>query len=317
MTRYAVGLGSNIGDRLGHLQRACAGLAGLGTNLIVASLYESGPVGGPDQDPYLNSVVVLDSTLAPGELLVGIHEIEQQEGRERKVHWGPRTLDLDIVSSDGPPTASEELTVPHPRAAEREFVLRPLAELWPEAPVAPDLTASGALVGVEPQGVDLLARDWLAPRPLWPAYALVAGQFALMLMVAVVLWLDGTLPQGEVTVTGVVGAALVLIGLGLALVAARRLGVSLSAVPVPRPGSRLVTDGPFRHARHPIYGGISLAAIGASLVLDSLWGVTMSLVLLVFFWFKSSYEERQLRIRFADYRAYRERVARRLIPLVI
>lgn len=316
MTRYAVGLGSNIGDRLGHMQRACAALAGLGTDLSIAPLYESAPVGGPDQDPYLNSVVVLESDLAPGELLDRLHEIEHEEGRERKTHWGPRTLDLDIVSTDGSPISTEVLTVPHPRASEREFVLRPLVEVWPEAPVAKDLTAAGALAGMEPQDVDLLARVWLPPRPLWPAYALVAGQFILMLTVAVVIWLDGTLPR-EATVTGVLGAALVLLGLGLALAAARRLGVSLSAVPVPRPGAHLVTGGPFRAARHPIYGGISLAAIGTGLAFDSLWGMVMSLILLVFFWFKSSYEERQLRIQFADYRAYRGRVTRRLIPGVL
>ncbi|MGH3649174.1 MAG: 2-amino-4-hydroxy-6-hydroxymethyldihydropteridine diphosphokinase [Acidimicrobiia bacterium] len=317
MTRYAVGLGSNVGDRLGHIQRARAGLDELGTSVIVSPLYESAPVGGPDQDPYLNAVAVLDSNLTPDELLARLHDIEHQEGREREVHWGPRTLDLDIVSSDNPPIDTEDLTVPHPRAVEREFVLRPLVEVWPEAPVAPGVAASDALTGVGAQGVDLLARSWGPQRPTWPGFALVGGQIALILALAVTLALDAEIPENGVTVSLVAGAASALLGLGLALAAVLRLGDSLTASPIPLPNSSMVDSGPYRHVRHPIYGGISLMAIGASLMLDSLWGMAVSLVLLAYLWVKSSYEERQLRMRYAGYRGYRERVTKRLIPMLL
>lgn len=316
MTRYAIGLGSNIGDRLGYLQRACAGLAALGSDLTVSPLYESAPVGGPEQDPYLNAVAVLETDLSPRQLLANLHELEQEAGRTREVRWGPRTLDLDIVALDGPPVSHPELTVPHPRAPEREFVLRPLADVWPEAPVAPGMSAEQALSGSTPQAVDLLSRQWLGPNPDRTANFLVAGQLVLILVIAVVIWVDGELPGG-VTVAQVVGWVLVVAGLALAVIAAVRLGASLTPSPTPRPGAVLVTDGPFAHARHPIYGGIILMALGASVVFATLWGLAASLVLLSYLWWKSSYEERQLRMCFPGYTAYADKVTRRLIPLVL
>ncbi len=152
MTRYAIGLGSNLGDRLAHLRFAFEGLGELGWVGAVSSLYESAPVGGPAQDPFLNAVVIVESDLDPLVLLDRLQEIENQTGRVRRTRWGPRTLDLDIVSSDGDLVSEEALDIPHPRAAEREFVLRPLAEVWPQARVAPDTPASEALRTVDNHG---------------------------------------------------------------------------------------------------------------------------------------------------------------------
>lgn len=316
MTRYAIGLGSNVGDRLAHLERAHAALSRIGTGMVVSSLYETAPVGGPEQGPYLNAVVVVDSDVDAFDLLARLHEIEQQEGREREVRWGPRTLDLDIVASDGPPIHTPQMTVPHPRAAEREFVLRPLVEVWPEVSVSDGLSASVALEQVGDQDVDLLARRWLPPRPRLPARALVAGQIAILALLITVLWLEGSLPDG-VTVSALMGAALALFGVGLALDASRRLSPSLTMSPLPRSEARLVTSGSYGLVRHPIYGGIVLMAIGAGLVLGSLSALAVSLMLLAYLWVKADYEERRLRMHFADYRSYREKVRSRLIPLVL
>ena len=160
MTRYAIALGSNVGRRLQHLQAAVKSLSSLGRIAGVSSLYETAPVGGPAQGPYLNAVVRVDTDLSPEALLDQLHEIEDRRGREGVTRWGPRTLDLDIVASDGPIVTDPELTVPHPRALERRFVLEPLVEVWPEVLVAAGLTASAALAKVGDQTVRLMARRW-------------------------------------------------------------------------------------------------------------------------------------------------------------
>ena len=101
MTRFAIALGSNEGARLDHLRRAVAELEDLGSVEAVSGVYETDPVGGPAQDPFLNAVAVLDTVSEPQDLLVSLHQIEAAHDRAREVRWGPRTLDLDIVSSDG------------------------------------------------------------------------------------------------------------------------------------------------------------------------------------------------------------------------
>lgn len=317
MTRYAVGLGSNLGDRLGHLVAACAEIGAGKWPWFASPVYETAPVGGPEQDPFLNAVVVVDSDLQPREMLGLLQQIEQRHGRERTVRWGPRTLDLDIVAMEGGPHVDEVLTVPHPRAHERGFVLRPLVDVWPEVDVGDGLSAADALATVGDDDVTLLARDWVPPIPRWPGHALVAGQFALILTTALAFAADGTLPAGEVTVIRVLGAVLAMTGVVFAFIASRRLGPAMTPSPVPKQGSELVMSGPYRYVRHPIYGGLSLLMIGTALFLDSAVGLGVAILLLPFFWFKSSYEERQLRMRFAGYKAYRDVVHRRLIPFVI
>ena len=165
MTRFAIALGSNHGARLDNLRRAVAELERLGSVEAVSGVYETEPVGGPAQDPYLNAVAVLDTTAEPQDLLAGLHRIEADHGRVREVRWGPRTLDLDIVASDGGPVRTSDLEIPHPRAAERRFVLEPLCDVWPEAMVGEGLTATAARALVSDQGVALLAARWLEEEP--------------------------------------------------------------------------------------------------------------------------------------------------------
>lgn len=125
-----IALGSNLGDREEHLRFAVENLVGL---RAVSGLYETDPIGGPDdQGPYLNMVAEVETRLDPFALLAMCRRIEAGAGRERKVRWGPRTLDLDVLLYEGVRIESDELTVPHPRMAERRFVLAPLAEIAPD-----------------------------------------------------------------------------------------------------------------------------------------------------------------------------------------
>ena len=133
MPRAAIGLGSNLGDRSRHLSDAITSLGQLGTVVRVASLYETAPIGGPEQGRYLNTVVVIDTELTPQALLEGCLEIERAAGRKRGERWGPRTLDLDLLLHGNQAINEPGLTVPHPRMTERRFVLDPLLEAWPDA----------------------------------------------------------------------------------------------------------------------------------------------------------------------------------------
>lgn len=124
-----VALGSNLGDRRDHLRFAVMNLPGV---RAISPVYETDPVGGPDdQGPYLNLVVELETRMNPFELLECCRRIEQGAGRERKVRWGPRTLDVDVLLYDDVSIGSEELTIPHPRMWERRFVLAPLYDIAP------------------------------------------------------------------------------------------------------------------------------------------------------------------------------------------
>jgi len=148
--RAFIALGSNLGDREGYLRGA---LAELGTVVAESQVYETDPVGGPDeQGPYLNMVVEVETTLDPFAMLRRCRRIEAEAMRQRVVRWGPRTLDVDMILYEGVTIQSEELTLPHPRFAERRFVLAPLAEIAPE--VCPDgWDESLPPAGVHPRGV--------------------------------------------------------------------------------------------------------------------------------------------------------------------
>lgn len=317
MTKYAIGLGGNLGNRLGNLRLGITGIRELGSVERISNLYETAPVGGPEQPPYLNAVLVLGSDLDPHELLSGLNTIEAEAGRERKERWGARTLDLDLLVMSEGSVDTTDLVVPHPRASEREFVLRPLVDVWPDAPVGPDLDARGALERLEPQGVEEVSIRWVEDRKPRLGMLFVTIQFVWFLGVALALAWDGTLPEGSGDVFRIGGAVMAFIGGGMAFVSLRRLGDSLTALPEPKADGTLIEHGPYRYARHPIYGGVSLFLIGTALIVDSLLGTLLSLGLLPFFYMKSTYEERQLRIIYPGYRAYRERVSRRLIPFII
>ena len=126
-----VALGSNVGDRDAHLAEARRALAALPESRIVAAtaVEETAPIGPVEQQPYLNQMVALETTLAPLALLDRLLEIERAAGRVRTIRWGPRTLDLDIVLFETQTVAHERLTVPHPELPRRDFWQRELAEL--------------------------------------------------------------------------------------------------------------------------------------------------------------------------------------------
>lgn len=133
MTRVAIGLGSNLSDRLAQLRLAKAALAALAPVRASSRVYETEPVGGPDQPRYLNAVALVDWEGSLEALLDGLLEIERGMGRVRRERWGPRTIDLDILLAEGIAVHGERLTVPHPHLAERAFALVPLLEVWPDA----------------------------------------------------------------------------------------------------------------------------------------------------------------------------------------
>ena len=138
--RAYIGLGGNVGDRASNLERAVAAL-GADPDLDVvrvSTVRETEPVGYLDQPPFLNGVVAVETTLPPRELLERLLAIERALGRDRTgPRFGPRTIDLDLLLYGAETLEEPGLTVPHPRLAERRFVLEPLAELDPEL-VLPD-----------------------------------------------------------------------------------------------------------------------------------------------------------------------------------
>ena len=135
MALVYLGLGSNLGDREKNLDAARQALAQLRGSVLIrnAPLYETPPVGGPSgQDKYLNSASLMETSLRPHEFLREIQAVERGVGRIREnetVRWGPRVIDIDILFWDDAVFDGEELAVPHPRMAERAFVLLPMADL--------------------------------------------------------------------------------------------------------------------------------------------------------------------------------------------
>ncbi|HET9931831.1 MAG TPA: 2-amino-4-hydroxy-6-hydroxymethyldihydropteridine diphosphokinase, partial [Polyangiaceae bacterium] len=127
-----VGLGSNLGDRIETLRRAVRALAEFAEVRAVSYTYETPPLGPPQPD-FMNAAVRLHARLSPTELLARLLEIERAEGRERRVRWGPRTLDLDILWIFGRSVAEPHLVVPHAELKKRAFALLPLLDVAPEA----------------------------------------------------------------------------------------------------------------------------------------------------------------------------------------
>jgi 2-amino-4-hydroxy-6-hydroxymethyldihydropteridine diphosphokinase len=135
MTAVVLALGSNLGDRQDILQGAVDAIVGLpGVRVTAVSpVYETVPVGGPAQPDYLNAIVLADAARPARELLDRLHEIEAAFDRVRVVRWGPRTLDIDVIDFGGERSDDPELTLPHPRAHERAFVLGPWRDVDPDA----------------------------------------------------------------------------------------------------------------------------------------------------------------------------------------
>lgn len=141
---WYLGLGSNVGDRAGFVRRAVCRL-GETPGIVVqatSSLFETDPWGETNQEPFLNAVVRVATTLGPHELLAEAKRIERELGRRPRRHWGPREIDIDLLLSGDLRIETPELTVPHPHLRERQFVLVPLVELDPNLQLPDGSTVS-------------------------------------------------------------------------------------------------------------------------------------------------------------------------------
>jgi 2-amino-4-hydroxy-6-hydroxymethyldihydropteridine diphosphokinase len=156
--RAVLSVGSNLGGRLGTLQGCVQAIGGLPETdvLAISPVYETAPVGGPAQPDYLNAVLIAATGLAPLDLLAGTKRIEADFGRirvEGSGRFGPRTLDIDIISYDDQISDDPMLTLPHPRAHERAFVLAPWHDLDPAASLPGRGPVAALLAGLDLAGV--------------------------------------------------------------------------------------------------------------------------------------------------------------------
>ena len=160
--RAVLALGSNLGESESTIERAVVDLREAGMRILrVSPLYRTAPVGGPAGQPdYVNAVIEVSTSLRPYEVLKLCNAVEAAHHRERLVRWGPRTLDIDVIDYEGVVSDDPVLTLPHPRAHERSFVLTPWARMDPEAHllVARSDESSGA-VNYVPVSVAELSRD--------------------------------------------------------------------------------------------------------------------------------------------------------------
>ena len=134
--RAVLSLGSNLGNSAEILSSAAEALNEVSEVIAFSSFYQTRPVGGPPQPDFINAVIIIETNLEPEELLLVAQAIEGAHGRQRNentVRWGPRFLDIDLIKCDEMLVNSPDLTIPHPRAHEREFVLRPWDEIDPAA----------------------------------------------------------------------------------------------------------------------------------------------------------------------------------------
>jgi 2-amino-4-hydroxy-6-hydroxymethyldihydropteridine diphosphokinase len=162
VTRAVLSLGGNLGDRVGNLRRALVALTGHGL-VARSTLYETPPWGPVEQPPYLNAIAVVRGDRDAAGWLALAHELEQAAGRTRDVRFGPRTLDVDVITvsaDDGAPVLSgdPELTLPHPRAAERAFVLVPWLSLDPSAVLPGHGRVADLVAALPPEDVAAVAR---------------------------------------------------------------------------------------------------------------------------------------------------------------
>ncbi len=156
--RAVLSVGSNLGDRLSTLQGCVQAIGGLPETdvLAISPVYETAPVGGPAQPDYLNAVLVIETGLAPRDLLAATQRIEAGFGRVRvkgSERFGPRTLDIDIISYDEEISGDPVLTLPHPRAHERAFVLAPWHDIDPAASLPGHGQVAALLAGSDQAGV--------------------------------------------------------------------------------------------------------------------------------------------------------------------
>jgi 2-amino-4-hydroxy-6-hydroxymethyldihydropteridine diphosphokinase len=159
MASALIALGGNVGDVRGTFKKAIANICGMTQAALVArsSDYITPPWGEEQQPPFINACIEIDTSLDPHALLFTLHKIEKKFGRVRahERHWGPRTLDLDLLAYDDVRLEKPELTLPHPRLFERAFVLVPLAEIAPDRVIA-GRRVRDALAGLSTDGIERL-----------------------------------------------------------------------------------------------------------------------------------------------------------------
>jgi 2-amino-4-hydroxy-6-hydroxymethyldihydropteridine diphosphokinase len=153
--KATISLGSNLGDRFAYLQNALDAINEMtGTQVhSVSPVFETDPVGGPEQGQYLNAVAVVKTVLSPEQFLAATQEIELSQNRERNEHWGPRTLDIDLLAMDTEVRSTPELELPHPRAHERAFVLLPWSLLDPDFVIPGKASVAQLLETIEVTGI--------------------------------------------------------------------------------------------------------------------------------------------------------------------
>lgn len=154
-----IGLGGNVGDVRATFQKAIANICGMTQGVLLArsSDYATPPWGEENQARFINACIEIETSLDPHALLFTLHKIEKKFGRDRtnETHWGPRTLDLDLMAYDDVSIDKPELKLPHPRLFERAFVLVPLFEIAPDRPIA-GRTAREALAQLSTDGIERL-----------------------------------------------------------------------------------------------------------------------------------------------------------------
>jgi 2-amino-4-hydroxy-6-hydroxymethyldihydropteridine diphosphokinase len=156
MNSAVLGLGANLGDPLAAMRGAIHSLARHPSIEVqaVSAVYETDPVGGPEQPRFLNAVALIMTSLTPRDLLQLTQSIEQDWHRTREVHWGPRTLDVDIIAMGDLQLDEPDLVIPHPRAHTRAFVLVPWLDIEPGATLPQLGSIRDALAGLDDRGVE-------------------------------------------------------------------------------------------------------------------------------------------------------------------
>lgn len=166
-----LGLGSNIEDRLNHLQSAVEALDAHRHIRVdaVSSVYQTEPVGGPDQDPYLNVGLRIATLLSPRALLRAGGQVEAALGRQRGERWGPRTIDVDILLYGDLTVHRSDLQIPHPRLTERPFALVPLMEVAPGMTLPDGRSLASLVAGLAPiEGVTMIGSQVSVPHRQLP-----------------------------------------------------------------------------------------------------------------------------------------------------
>ena len=320
MTRAVVALGSNIGDRLATLSSAVAQLQELGTICALSRLYETAPIGGPEQQPFYNAVAIVDTALDANDLLAALHRIEANFDRTREIRWGPRTLDLDLILHGATVIDTGVITVPHPRYRQRRFVLEPLLEAWPAAQDPDGTSLAPLLIDLQDQDLRVVqAAAW--ERAIPPATTQrdrggmwVIGQMLVLAAFFAIVATTGAQSPGTALELG--GGLVAGLGVAILVVAMTDLGRLMTPFPEPVGGGDLVGSGLYGMVRHPMYSAVMLITVGLAGLFASVVGLAVWPLVIGFFSAKSRHEEQWLANAHSGYEEYRRAVPRRFVPKI-